>query len=191
MIAALFVEARGVYAGRAGVDPWDVSRDARSYTGTAPAVAHPPCERWGRWWWADGSAAPGNDGGCFASALEAVERCGGVIEHPAYSHAWAAFDLPRPSPGGGWTRNLYRPGWSCHIEQRHYGHKARKATWLLYTGVRPPAELVWGPSTVTPRPWAKARGVLECLSKRQRAATPPAFADVLIALARGALWGGR
>lgn len=47
MIAALFVERRGAYFGIPGVDPWDVTRDARAYAGPWPVVAHPPCQRWG------------------------------------------------------------------------------------------------------------------------------------------------
>jgi hypothetical protein len=50
VIAALYVEERGVYSGLEGVDVWGVSRDARRYAGPYPVVAHPPCERWGRYW---------------------------------------------------------------------------------------------------------------------------------------------
>jgi hypothetical protein len=50
MIAALFVERNGIYFGIPGVDPWDERRDARTYAGPWPVVAHPPCARWGRYW---------------------------------------------------------------------------------------------------------------------------------------------
>ena len=50
MIAALHVEYRGVYAGLPDVDLWDRDRDARTYAGPWPVVAHPPCARWGRSW---------------------------------------------------------------------------------------------------------------------------------------------
>lgn len=49
-VAALFVDAAGSYADLAGVDLWDEARDARLYPGTAPVVAHPPCQRWGKLW---------------------------------------------------------------------------------------------------------------------------------------------
>ena len=50
MIAALYVETNGVYYGLPDVDPWDEARDARLYNGPHPVVAHPPCQRWGRYW---------------------------------------------------------------------------------------------------------------------------------------------
>lgn len=191
MIAALFVDADGIYAGRPDVDAWDIRRDARTYPGPYPVVAHPPCQRWGRWWWADGSTEPGNDGGCFAAALAAVETWGGVIEHPAFSHAWGRFGMPEPDPAGGWRRGLYRPGWSCHVEQVHYGHRARKATWLYYVGDDPP-ELAWGPGTAKayPCPPGRRKGTpgrtdVERIGPTEARATPPAFADLLLDMARG------
>lgn len=94
-VAALFVDGQGVYAGLPNVDPWPVERDARTYAGPHPVVAHPPCERWGSW--AEVNPNPkarrrvvGDDGGCFEAALASVRRFGGVIEHPRGSRAWAA-----------------------------------------------------------------------------------------------------
>ena len=49
-IAALYVEKDGPYFGLPHVDPWPIERDARKYRGPFPVVAHPPCERWGRYW---------------------------------------------------------------------------------------------------------------------------------------------
>lgn len=93
MIAALYVETAGAYFGLPDVDPWDEARDARRYAGPWPVVAHPPCQRWGRFW--HGSTRKphqyelGDDGGCFAAAFDAVKRWGGVLEHPAHSRAAA------------------------------------------------------------------------------------------------------
>lgn len=50
MIAALYVLPDGPYAGLEGVEVWDEARDARTYAGPWPVVAHPPCQRWGRYW---------------------------------------------------------------------------------------------------------------------------------------------
>ena len=103
-LAALYVQAGGCYFGLPGVDPWDKQRDARLYAGPYPVVAHPPCERWGRYWSGGPSASvrrrKGDDGGCFAAALAAVRRWSGVLEHPEASHAWSAFGLNAPPRGG-------------------------------------------------------------------------------------------
>ena len=81
MIAALFVETGGAYFGLEGVDPWDVTRDARLYQGPHAVVAHPPCERWGRYWSGGPSARErrilGDDNGCFTAAIRAVRKWGG------------------------------------------------------------------------------------------------------------------
>lgn len=205
MIAALYVQADGCYVGLPDVDPWSESRDARTYAGPHPVVAHPPCERWGRYWSGGPSArvrrVKGDDGGCFAAALAAVRRWGGVLEHPKDSHAWAAFGLQRPPPGGGWVAADMLGGWTCTIEQGWYGHAARKRTWLYAFGVDLPT-LRWGRAPGTFRRLdagyhsaderkigeaerrAARRGALERLSARQCAATPAEFRDLLISIAR-------
>jgi len=210
-VAALFVETDGCYFGLPGVDPWDVRRDARLYAGPHPIIAHPPCERWGRYWSGGPSARVrrelGDDGGCFAWALQAVRHWGGVIEHPEASHAYTWFCLPRPPRSGGWIQervNSYdarlfvdgRRAWSCCVEQGHYGHRARKATWLYYVGSERPPELVWGPSkgerldegyhSNAERERARAAGIppRKRLSKVENVTTPIAFRDLLISLAR-------
>lgn len=190
MIAALYVQRRGIYA-RLDCDPWPESRDARQYAGPSPVVAHPPCGPWGRY----SKPTPesqargplrGDDGGCFAAALAAVRAWGGVLEHPQGSGAWPAFGLLAPGPTG-WTRTLLRPReWVCMVDQGHYGHVARKPTWLLYVGDREPPALTWGPSNPAPIGSGARRGNLESLSKNQRAATPEPFARLLLSLAQTA-----
>lgn len=134
-VAALFVDAAGVYSQIEGVEVWGVDRDARLYAGPHPVVAHPPCERWGRYWRSDGSTRPGEDGGLFESALASVRRWGGVLEHPEASHAWSRFGLGSPTRGG-WIRNL-DGSWTGEVLQSSYGHRARKSTWLYYVGREP------------------------------------------------------
>lgn len=146
MIAALYVETHGCYFGLMGVDPWDERDDARLYDGPHPVVAHPPCQRWGRFW--HGSTRKphqyklGDDGGCFAAALAAVRQWGGVLEHPADSHAWKHFKMIPPKRHQGWTLPDQFGGRSCYVEQGHYGHMSRKPTWLYACHVEFP-ELNW------------------------------------------------
>ena len=200
MIAALYVQTDGAYYDLPGVDPWDAARDARLYAGPWPVVAHPPCERWGRYWSGGPSAkvrrVKGDDDGCFAAALAAVRRWGGVLEHPEASAAWDAFGLNRPPRNGGWVVADFEGGWTCCVEQGHYGHRARKATWLYVHGVEPPP-LRWGSSgtrerledgyhSTEERRRAVRTGVCQRLSKRQRSATPVGFRNLLLSIARTA-----
>lgn len=200
MIAALYVQAAGCYANLPGVDPWPEERDARRYAGPWPVVAHPPCERWGRMWFGSPLKPDkdkyrlGDDGGCFEAALAAVRRWGGVIEHPEASNAYDYFGLRRPPRSGGWVPNL-DGGWTCYVEQGHYGHSGRKGTWLYAYGVDLPA-LRWGhsgqrldPVLLKTRGYEYARrcgmtGALGTKRKKElRGATPVQFRDVLIGIA--------
>lgn len=198
-IAALFVATDGCYFGLDGVDPWDETRDARLYAGPHPVVAHPPCQRWGRYWSGGPSVRVrkelGSDGGCFASALESVRRWGGVLEHPEASHAWRVFGIVPPLRGGGWSAAGDGVGWTCCVEQGAYGHRARKATWLYAVGSSLPA-LTWratgtftrldeGFHSKAQRAAAPAdRPKTKRLTTRENIATPLPFRDVLIAMAR-------
>lgn len=205
MIAALYAETNGCYFGLDGVDPWDEARDARLYAGPWPVVAHPPCQRWGRFW--HGSTRKphqyklGDDGGCFAAALAAVRKFGGVLEHPADSHAWRAFGLKPPDRYAGWQS----AGWcghidgrTCYVEQGHYGHMSRKPTWLYAIGVALP-ELDWSRGEQRLHPVALERYGYEKARRigmtamvggkdktRIRNATPIPFRDLLISIARSA-----
>jgi len=208
-VAALYVEPDGCYVGVPNVDPWDESRDARRYAGPHPVVAHPPCQRWGRFW--HGSTRKphqfklGDDGGCFESALAAIKRWGGVLEHPAGSRAWDEFGLLKPKPDAGWQRCLIHDIWTCHVEQGHYGHFSRKPTWLLASGQssdRLP-ELNWKKGEQRLPDWMIARygyekarriGVVAMVGGKRktaiRNATPLPFRDLLIDIARQVLKTG-
>ncbi len=213
-VAALFVATGGCYFGLPGVDPWDEKRDARLYAGPHPVVAHPPCSRWcrlaglveARWGY-----KKGDDGGTFASALASVRRWGGVLEHPAYAASFAAHGLT--APAGAWQRTM-DGGWVCHVEQWHYGHRAKKATWLYYFGESAPPSLCWGrmPDTATTAyvtdgggdirrrnravvSWCgnttKAGDDRKRLGAKEASASPPAFRDVLLSIARSARLNGQ
>ena len=196
-VTALYVEPDGPYAGLEGVEVWDEARDARTYAGPHPVVAHPPCARWCQ-------IAPinvflgrftlGDDGGMFASALDCVRKFGGVLEHPARTYAWKAYGLLAPPRDGAWVRSLYDDGWVCEVKQGHYGNQANKPTWLYSVGCELPI-LTWGESDATgkisrlqsggsyargePRPSFR-------MALRGAAAlvTPDQFRDLLLSMAR-------
>lgn len=201
-VAALYVETDGGYFGLSGVDPWDIDRDARLYAGPHPVVAHPPCQRWGRY----AESHPivgrigtlGDDGGCFGSALAAVRTWGGVLEHPKDSRAWDHFGLQKPPASGGWVMADALGGWTCCVDQGHYGHLANKRTWLYAAGVDLPS-LIWGkgeqrihPRALELHGYAKARriGMMAMVGgkdkTRIRNATPAPFRDELLSIARSA-----
>ena len=203
-VAALFVEAGGSYCGLDGVDPWDETRDARKYRGPHPVVAHPPCQRWGKFWagqplWIARTGerkVKGDDGGCFEHALWCVRTFGGVLEHPWGSHAWAHFGLNLPDRDGKWINADFLGGWTCCVEQGEYGHYARKPTLLLAYGVELPslrwAERGWTPgeNLVERMGIKKARRMGELATRgggkdnHHRIGTPPEFRDLILGIAR-------
>lgn len=208
MIAALYVQTGGCYFDLPGVDPWDEARDARLYDGPWPVVAHPPCQRWGKLWagqplWIKRTGErkrKGDDGGCFAAALTAVQRWGGVIEHPWGSHAWPYHGLNTPPRAGGWIAADFAGGWTCCVEQGRYGHHARKPTLLLVYGTADLPDVRWGESKATLDPAVVERIGLERAKRRgevgskgggvdsaPRISTPPEFRDLLISIARTSL----
>ena len=188
MIAALYVETGGAYYGRDDIDPWDIDRDARTYDGPWPVIAHPPCATWcqlapvnqKRW-----GKMIGDDHGTFAAALAAVRQWGGILEHPAYSYAWRRYRLPVPHRGG-WTTALDDPGMTTELDQSAYGHPARKRTWLYAVGIDP-APLDWRHVTGTAVVGAGIH-TGECAGRPRidgapASATPPGLRDLLVTLA--------
>lgn len=210
-ISALFVRKDGHYYDIYGIDPWDEERDARLYDGPHPVIAHPPCQRWGKMWMGQPlqvkktgvRKTKGDDGGCFASALDSVRRYGGVLEHPWGSHAWSHFNLNKPPRAGGWIAaelpGTTSVGWTCCVEQGRYGHYARKPTLLLAYGCDLP-ELDWGIGPHRIPQWAidkygekRAKKAGEMAfqgggtDSKSRIDTPKEFRDILIEMARSAI----
>lgn len=199
-ISALYVETNGCYFGLPDIDPWDIDKDARLYDGPHPVIAHPPCQRWGRFW--HGSTRKphqfkqGDDGGCFSAALHAVRINGGILEHPKDSHAWRWHGLIKPPHDGGWIKADQVGGFTCCVYQGHYGHFSGKPTWLYTHSVDLP-ELIWGKTEQRLHPVAlkkygykKARriGMMAMVGGKNktkiRNATPIDFRDILIDMVR-------
>ena len=203
-VAALYIDPRGPYPKLLGPERcWDAKRDARTYTGPWPVVAHAPCGPWGRL----RHMYRGNEHGCAPRAVQQVRDWGGVLEHPRYSLLWGvAFPAhpseqdwtkvdPLPQPGRGsdtWG------GYTIEVSQCDWGHPARKRTWLYIVGV--PSTAIVLPPPREPTHWIsggrgragkKAKttpvppGIKVC-SAQQRRRTPIAFAEWLISLAEQA-----
>lgn len=197
-LAALFVEKTGPYSLLEFVEVWDQEKDARKYEGPHPVIAHPPCERWGRYWSGGPSVKVrkklGDDNGCFESALYSVRKWGGILEHPEASHAFKFHGLSKPPKAGHWVPAGDHIGYVCCVEQGHYGHKARKATWLYAVNLKIYPRLKWGPSkgirldegfhSKEERKAARIAGVkpIKRLSKKENIETPARFRDLLIGM---------
>lgn len=137
MIAALYIDPKGVYSRMPGIDCWDETRDARLYRGPHSVIAHPPCKRWGNFANYQGRTI-GDDDGCFDAAMASIESFGGVIEHPFGSKAFKLHGIAGPgrTTHGWWP--CKRPGWyACTVWQGHYDHPCPKPTWLAVNKVKP------------------------------------------------------
>lgn len=100
-VVALYVDPRGPYP-KLVAEWYDAARDARTYEGPLPVVAHPPCGPWGRL----RHLSRHDDPALAIRAVEQVRAFGGVLEHPAYSRLWDACGMARPgelpdAEGGG------------------------------------------------------------------------------------------
>jgi len=129
-IAALFCSEDSVYHDLLE-DVYTETRDAHTYRGPYPIIAHPPCGPWGKLrYFSDEDCEHG------IKAMELVHRWGGVVEQPKGSQLFIQYG---------------RGGVIEECNQGDYGHRATKPT-LLYWYV-PPRILVWThhPSTV-PKP---------------------------------------
>lgn len=134
----------------------------------------------------------GDDDGCFSHALWAVRTFGGILEHPEASHAWKFYGLNKPPRHGGWVKADEYGGWTTCVAQGHYGHRARKLTWLYGVGINRKL-LNWSPCegkdlledgfhSKEERARLVKTGICQRLSKRQRAETPVEFQRLLVSI---------
>lgn len=185
-VVALYVDPRGPYPGL--VREWyDAARNAMTYRGGLPVVAHPPCGPWSRLSQLHKSA---EELALAPHAVAVVQRCGGVLEHPKGSMLWEACKLPQP-----WVGEDSFGGFTIEVQQVNWGHPARKRTWLYIVGLGP-GRLPAMPMAREPTHWASGGrtrssrqgspvppGIKVC-SAQQRRRTPTDFARWLIEVAR-------
>jgi len=180
-VAILFAAADSIYFSMKNCDVYDVVRDARCYKGGLPVIAHPPCRAWGRLR-AFAKPRPGEKD-LARFAVSQVRAHGGVLEHPKVSLLWADQQLPE-----GTVVDQYG-GFTLHVDQFWWGHKARKSTRLYICGCSPgqipPLPFKMGePEYVVAHyknKYSPQKKVLE--TTREREATPPLLAQWLFDLA--------
>lgn len=152
-----------------GCRVYDRRRDAWTFAGPGPVIAHPPCRLWGRL----SQFSRGTELELFRELLlgfwcvRQVERWGGVVEQPWDSRLFQACAVSQSA--------------LVDLDQYWFGHPAPKRTWLYFS---PPRRLPPMPLRLSPprgrTPAGRLQGGVETLSRQAREATPPAFAAWLI-----------
>lgn len=179
-VTVLFAHRDTHYRSFTGVEVYDETRDARTWPGGTPVIAHPPCAQWGRL----RKLAKVNfeEKALGLLAVAQVRKWGGVLEHPAGSSLWPAAEMPAPGQSDEYG------GWTLDVDQVIWGHPAQKHTWLYICGCRPEAiPLVPAPGRMPTHCITSSRNSfykLPELSKRMRELTPPDLCAWLIVTAR-------
>lgn len=188
IVPVLFARSDSIYKSFPVCDVYDIHRDAKTWEGGRPAIAHPPCRSWGML--AQFAKPAAGEKELAIWAVDQIRKFGGVLEHPAGSKLWQAAGLPAPGhfdEFGGFTTAL---------NQHWFGHRAEKATLLYIVGTTPrnlpamPLE-IGEPSHVvtwTKRPegskrTATGRPCRPRITLAEREHTPPDFAKFLIEIA--------
>ena len=198
MIAALYVETGGVYYGLPDVDPWDGQRDARLYAGPHPVVAHPPCERWGRYWGGAPLTWPRLKPAMMADASRRRWRCAAVRRRARASRgqprlARVRSEHRRPARRLGRCRTSTAAGpaassraTTATAPARKHGSMRSVSICRRWHGASSGKRdrLDEGFHSAEERRRAVRTGICQRLSKRQRAATPVEFRDLLLGMAR-------
>jgi hypothetical protein len=128
MIAVLFARRNSIHK-KLGCDVYDIGRDATTWPGGSPCIAHPPSRSWGL---LSHMAKPRPGERELALwAIAQVRKNGGVLEHPIYSRLWseaACCDWGIRDDFGGVLIPVFQSWW---------GHKAPKKTGLYFVGHLP------------------------------------------------------
>lgn len=172
-VAILCAAPRNAYRQLPGVDVYDRNRDARTFTGGMPVIAHPPCRTWSVHCRHQAKPDPGEQElGLWCA--EQVTRWGGILEQPAHSRLWAAAGLPLPGAA------IDNTAWSIEVWQAWWGYPMQKSTWLYFKNI-PPRSVTYPLRLHAPgSDWRRE----QLMSKQQRSATTPAFAAWLVSIAR-------
>ena len=125
-IPVLFCHARSNYKKVPGFDVYDLERDALNYTGSSPAIFHPPCRLWSR---LKGlSTAPVYEKYFALASIDYVRSFGGIVEHPYDSALWKEVGVLKVG-----VKDKFG-GFFIVIDQFNFGYYTRKRTGLYIVG---------------------------------------------------------
>ena len=129
MTAVLFARADSAYKNYKCFEVYDIARDARTYCGSSPVIAHPPCRAWGILAHMANPREGERELAYFA--LAQVRLNGGILEHPSTSRLWKEARLPV-----GMLQDEFC-GFTVEFDQFDFGHVAHKSTKIYVCGIRP------------------------------------------------------
>jgi hypothetical protein len=156
-ITVLFTQKDSVYK-KLGCNCYDKERNAIAYKGVDPVIAHPPCRAWGK---LKGMAKPEPGEKDLALwAMELINRNGGILEHPKASDLFRQADT--------------EPGFLLPIQQKDFGHEARKDTFLYIVGT------THDKLPVLPLILGEPEQKIQNMQRKQREQTPENLAKWLI-----------
>jgi len=166
-VAILCAATKSVYHEMDGLDVYDITRDARTFPGGMPIVAHPPCRGWSQYAANMGHVPIPEERELGLWCCEQLRGCGGVLEQPQGSTLFEAAGF-HDDP------DVY----CTFVQQSWWGYPIRKGTWLAFVGIDP--KLIEVPLRLGVLPtrafWDSKRSL--------RSATTRGFAEWLVALAR-------
>jgi hypothetical protein len=186
-VAILCCSRSTLYKGLENVDLYDEDRDARTFKGGTPIVAHPPCRRWTTY--GLNMMGVGNHKIIPKDQIQAerdlgvwcalqVKKYGGILEQPANSQLWHAANLPVPN-----SRENRPDSFSICVHQSRWGLPTHKKTWLYFRGID--RSLIVLPPRQAVLPGDSKRIWVGDL-KHLRSLTTESFAQWLVDLARQA-----
>lgn len=173
-VAILCAARNSVYKTLEGCDVFDIDRDARTFAGGMPVVAHPPCRCYSAF--CRHQAKPTDRDAEMALGVwcaDQVRTYGGILEQPRFSHLWETCSIPRPGKSDAF-------GFCISLCQFWFGTPTYKFTWLYVVGVNkseiPEMPLKLKRDNEDRYGWTITRHVKE--------RTPKAFAEWLVECAR-------
>lgn len=118
-IAILCAQKKSIYNQIAGLDVFDIDRDAYTFTGKTPIIAHPPCQQWSRM--KNFAKENTREKELAMFCLEHVQVNGGIFEHPAGS---SFFKYAGITP-------------TISVNQNWFGFPGEKRTYLYFSKCSP------------------------------------------------------